>query len=54
MSSKITIFSAKKVMTMSPVRPEGAAVAVRDGKILAVGTIDELKEWGDCEVNECQ
>ncbi len=36
---------------MSPARSEGTAVAVRDGKILAVGTVDELKGWGEFEID---
>src|SRR5688572_2018372 len=41
----ITVFVAKKVITMDPGWPEGTAVAVRDGKILSVGTLDDLKPW---------
>ena len=50
MDSKATIFTAQKVITMSPARPEGSAVAVRDGRILGVGTIEELNGWGPYEV----
>jgi len=50
--NKTTIFQAKKVITMNPARPEGSAVAVRNGKILAVGTVDELKGWGDYELDQ--
>jgi hypothetical protein len=30
---------------MEPVRPEATAVAVRDGMILAVGSLDDLRSW---------
>jgi predicted amidohydrolase YtcJ len=52
MDSKATIFTARKVITMSPARPEVSAVAVRDGRILGVGTIEELNGWGPCEVDD--
>lgn len=43
--SAITVFVAKKIYTMDPGWPEATAVAVRDGKILSVGTLDSLKPW---------
>ena len=46
MNTKITIFTAKKIITMNPVRPEAIAVAVRDNRILGIGTVDELKGYG--------
>ncbi|WP_375689758.1 amidohydrolase [Pseudooceanicola sp. LIPI14-2-Ac024] len=42
-----TIFQAKKIHTMSHARPEATHVAVRDGKILGAGTLEELERWGD-------
>jgi len=47
MSSTITIFTARKIITMNPVRPEATAVAVRDNRILGVGTLEELEGWGE-------
>lgn len=44
-SSPITVFIAKKIITMDPAWPEATAVAVRDGKILSVGSFDDLKPW---------
>jgi predicted amidohydrolase YtcJ len=41
----ITVFVAKKIITMDPGWPEGTAVAVRDGKILSVGSLDDLQPW---------
>jgi hypothetical protein len=47
-SGKITVFTAKKLVTMDPGWPEATAVAVADGKILSVGvTFDDLKPWLD-------
>jgi predicted amidohydrolase YtcJ len=43
----ITIFPARTVVTMDPSQPEVEAVAVREGKVLAAGSLDECKSWGD-------
>ncbi len=43
--SGITVFVARKVITMDPGRPTGTAVAVRDGRILSVGTLETLQPW---------
>ncbi|QBF30375.1 amidohydrolase [Thalassococcus sp. S3] len=44
--SDITVFSARKIITMDPNRPEATHVAVRDGWILAVGGADCADAWG--------
>ena len=41
----ITVFMAKKIITMDPTRPTATAVAVRDGRILSVGSMQELQPW---------
>jgi predicted amidohydrolase YtcJ len=41
-----TIFQAKRILTMNPARPEATHVAVRDGRILGVGPLNELTGWG--------
>ncbi len=41
-----TIYSARKIITMNPMQPEASHVAVRDGRILGVGTLAELAAWG--------
>ena len=40
---KVTIYKAKEVVTLDPATPKAEAVAVVDDRILAVGTLDELK-----------
>ena len=45
--SDTTIFSAKKIITMNPSRPEATHVAVRDGRILGTGNLEELAAWGE-------
>jgi predicted amidohydrolase YtcJ len=40
---KVTIFRAKEVVTLDPDKPSATAVAVLGDRILAVGSVDELK-----------
>ncbi len=44
--SEITVFRARKIITMDPNRPEATHVAVRDGHILAVGDANCADQWG--------
>lgn len=43
--SSITVFVAKKIVTMDPAIPNATAVAVADGRILSVGSLEDLKPW---------
>ena len=43
----LTIFQAKKIITMNPARPETTHVAVRDGQIIGTGSLEELQGWGE-------
>ena len=45
MFKKITVFTAKKIITMTESMPTAEAVAVADGKIVSVGTLESLKPW---------
>jgi len=45
--SSITVFVAKKIVTMDPSIPNATAVAVADGRILSVGSLEDLKPWTD-------
>ena len=42
----IKIFKAKKVITMNSYCPYGTHVAVKEGKILGVGSLEQLEGWG--------
>ncbi|MCP4751409.1 MAG: amidohydrolase [Proteobacteria bacterium] len=42
MTTRTTIYSARKIITMHPGQPTATAVAVKDGRILAVGELDDL------------
>jgi predicted amidohydrolase YtcJ len=43
--SSITVYTAKKIVTMNPSAPVATAVAVRDGMILGVGSLEDLQPW---------
>jgi predicted amidohydrolase YtcJ len=43
----VTVFIAKKIVTMDRGWPVATAVAVKDGRILSVGSLAELKPWLD-------
>ena len=44
-SKKLTVFVAKKIITMDTANPSATAVAVADGKIVSVGSLESLKPW---------
>lgn len=48
-----TIFSARRIITMDPSRPEATHVMVdAQGRILAVGTPAEMGEWGEAQQDD--
>jgi predicted amidohydrolase YtcJ len=48
----LTIYNARKIITMDPNRPVVSHVAVREGRIVGAGTLEELKGWGEYTLNE--
>ena len=46
------IYPARKIVTMNPARPHASHVAVRDGRIVGAGTLDELAGWGAYTLDE--
>mgnify|MGYP003312292433 CR=1 FL=1 len=42
---KLTVFIAKRIRTMDTGRPIAEAVAVADGRIVSVGTLDTMRPW---------
>ena len=42
-----TVYSAKRIITMNPSQPEATHIAVRDGRILAVGTEESMKDFAN-------
>jgi predicted amidohydrolase YtcJ len=47
-----TVYPARKIITMNPMQPEASHVAVRDGRVLAVGDLARMKAWGSFELDE--
>ncbi len=47
----ITVFQARRIVTMHPARQSATHVAVRDGRILAVGNLAEVSGWGPFELD---
>ena len=43
--ANVVIYTAKKIITMEPSLPSASAVAVADGRIVAVGSLDSLAYW---------
>ena len=50
--SRITVHRARRVHTLDPNRPEATCVAVRDGRVLAVGSLDDVSGWGPHDLDE--
>ena len=50
--STITIYRARKIITMNARQPVADHVAVRDGIILGAGALKELAGWGDYVLDE--
>lgn len=46
-----TVFEARHIITMHPARPDATHVAVREGRILAVGSLADMAGWGPFELN---
>lgn len=50
--SEITVFRARRILTMDPACPEATHVAVRDGRVLAVGGEAETGAWGPARTDD--
>jgi predicted amidohydrolase YtcJ len=48
----VTVYRAKKIITMDPNRPTATHVAVRDGQILRVGSLEECSGFNDGTLDE--
>ncbi len=47
-----TVYPARKIITMNPMQPHGTHVAVRDGRVLAVGSLADMQAWGTFTLDE--
>jgi predicted amidohydrolase YtcJ len=50
--SNTVIYRARRILTMNPSNPEATHVAVRDGRILGAGPLEDLKGWGEHTLDE--
>ena len=50
--AQTTIFHARKIITMNPGQPEATHVAVREGRILGTGALEDLEPWGKYELDD--
>lgn len=48
-SQAVKVFAARKILTMNPRQPVATHVAIREGRVLSVGTLDEIRQWTDAE-----
>lgn len=48
----ITVYVARRIHTMNPAQPTATHVAVRDGRILAVGDLARMQAWGAFTLDE--
>ena len=48
----VTVFRARRVLTMAPPAPTAEAVAVRGGRIIGVGSLDEMAAHGPHTVDD--
>ena len=46
-NGELVIYTAQKIITMEAALPEASAVAVADGRIVAVGSLKSLSSWSD-------
>lgn len=46
-----TVYTARKIITLNPMQPQASHVAVRDGRVLAVGSLAEMQAWGAYELD---
>lgn len=44
--TRTTVYRARRIVTMNPMQPHASHVAVRDGRVLAVGNLEQVQAWG--------
>ena len=48
----INVYRARRIVTMNPMQPDATHVAVRDGRVLAVGDLARMQAWGAHTLDE--
>ena len=44
---EITVFSARRIITMNSYRPTATHVAVKNGRVLGVGSLEQVSGWAE-------
>jgi predicted amidohydrolase YtcJ len=52
MTERIRVYRARQIVTMNRSNPTATHVAVRDGRVLGAGTLDEVAGWGPYELDD--
>jgi predicted amidohydrolase YtcJ len=52
MVEETKVFAARKIITMNPNCPAATHIAVRAGRVLAVGTLEDMEKWGSYTLDE--
>ncbi|RYF83220.1 MAG: amidohydrolase [Comamonadaceae bacterium] len=50
--STTTVYTARKIITMNPMQESATHVAVREGRVLSVGTLADMQAWGAFTLDE--
>ncbi len=50
--STITVFKARRILTMNKAQPSATHVAVKEGRILAVGSEEDVRAWGAVQYDD--
>ncbi len=51
-NTNTTVFTARTIITMNPMQPHATHVAVREGRVLAVGSLADMQAWGTFTLDE--
>lgn len=52
MPEPIRVFAARQIITLNPSNPSATHVAVREGRVLGAGSLEEVAGWGPYELDD--
>ena len=47
----IKLYPARRIITMNPSQPEGECLAVKDGRVLSLGSLEQARAFGDVTID---
>ena len=50
--TQMTVYTARRIRTMDPGRPLADAVAIKNGRIVSVGTLESMRPWLDTNAHQ--